>query len=280
LLSDDTTVTFTGSGFTPQTQLLLNGLTVWGSPVVYIDSQTLQTTMSYLSFIVPGSYQFSAVNPQSDISGTVTVSVGGATPVVSKVVNAASQLTGPLAPGELIQINGTNFGPAGQLSVTVGGIGATLISSSDTQALALTSPQLSGATADVVLSTSGLTSVPSTLPLAPTAPGLFTADMSGKGPALIQGTASPGSTITLFGTGVADLTQPFTASINGAAAQVTSASTVVNQPGWFQLTVTIPTVIPRPVPRSHSSPAVVTISVAGRSSQSGVTLALNEEVTQ
>ena len=78
--------------------------------------------MPYLVFIAEGSYVFSAMNPQSDVSGQVTMSVGRLTPVITSVVNAASQVGAALAPGELIQLTGTNFGPAGQLSVTVGGI--------------------------------------------------------------------------------------------------------------------------------------------------------------
>jgi uncharacterized protein (TIGR03437 family) len=283
LLSADTTVTFTGSGFTPQTQLLLGGTAVWGSPVVYIDPQTLQTTMSYLSFIVPGSYQFSAVNPQSDISGTVTVSVGGATPVITSIVNAASQLTQPLAPSELIQINGTNFGPIDQLSLTIGGLRATPISFSDTQVVALVPPQLTGATADVVIASGALASVPLRLAVSPAAPGLFTADMSGKGPALIEGTPSPGSLIILYGTGGGNLLLPFTVTINGVDAPVGYAGLVPNQPGWFQFDITIPADVPtiapgQRLPRPSLSPPTVVLSVGGHPSQAGVTLAL--QVTQ
>ena len=272
LLSDDTVVTFTGSGFTPQTQLLVNG-NIWGpgvggTSVVLVDGQTLQTTMPYLLFILPYSFQFSAVNPMSAASQTVTVSVGGATPIVTSVVNAASQLSGVLSPGELVQVNGTNFGPPEQLKAIVGGIVATVVFSTNTQALVVAPAQLQGTSAGVVLSTAGLSSSATTLPVGPTAPGVFTVDGSGVGQALINETAAPGSTITLFGTGGGDLSLPVTVSINGEDAPVTSVSAVADKPGWFQVVTTIPSDAPT------DAPVTVILTVGGQSSQTGVTLAL------
>jgi len=49
-----------------------------------------------------------------------------------------------------------------------------------------------------------------------------------------------GPTITLFGTGIADLTLPLKVKIGGEDAAVTSVSLVDGQPGWFQVSVTIP----------------------------------------
>src|SRR5437868_6347450 len=95
---------------------------------------TIQCKLPYLSFINEGSYVFTAANPQSDVSRPVTLSVGRLTPVLSGVVNNASHLSGPLAPGELVQITGTNFGPQAQVAVTIGGVNAPVLSSSDSLA--------------------------------------------------------------------------------------------------------------------------------------------------
>jgi uncharacterized protein (TIGR03437 family) len=266
--SDDTIITLHGSGFTPQTRLLLVG-SAWGSPITFVDSQTLRTTMSYLSFLNESTYPFSAFNPQSDISGTVTVSVGRVTPVVNGVVNAASQLTGPMAIGELIQVNGTNFGPPAQLSVLIGGILATIVSASDTQALVIVPLQLQpSVNTNVVLTSGALNSIPATLPFAPVSPGIFTADGSGTGQVLVDGTATPGSTITLYATGGGDLSLPITVSINGEDAPVSSVSPVQDKPGWFQVVITIPSDV------SIDAPATLVVSVGGQPSQAGVTLAV------
>jgi len=266
--SDDTMVTFHGSGFTPQTQLLL--LTAaWGYPVVYVDAQTLQTTMPYLSFLSEGSYPFSAVNPQSDVSGAVTVSIGRLTPVVTSVVNAASLSSGPLAAGELVQISGSDFGPASQFSVVIGGALAKVVSSSDTEALVIVPPQGPGlASTTVIVASGALPSLPMILQLTEAVLGVFTADGSGAGGALFTGTPSPGSTITLFGTGIADLTLPLKVKIGGEDAAVASVGPVDGQPGWFQVSVTIPD------DAGTDAPMSVVLCLEGVRSQDGVTLVL------
>ena len=266
--SDDTDITFHGSGFTPQSRLrLYDG--DWAAPVTFVDEHTLRTRMSFQSFVVEASYRFSVVNPGSDISQPMVVSVGRVSPSIASVVNAASLQPGPIAPGELLTIIGTDFGLPGKLGVTIGGLNSIVVQSATNQVtVVVPSSGLAGDSVAVVVNSDTLASAPLKLPLVAAAPGVFTVDGSGVGQALISGTAAPGSTITLFGTGGGDLSLTVTVSINGEDAPVTSVSAVADKPGWFQVMTAIPADAPT------DAPVTVILTVGGQSSQTGVTLAL------
>ncbi len=160
-----------------------------------------------------------------------------ATPVFSSagVVNAASGITGPVAPGELISIYGTNLGPAsgwvntpennGYLGVAgysrfVLGPGGTFSNGAPmpiwlanaNQINAFVPYTVAGATSiPVQVEVDGVLSAPVTLSVAASAFGVFTANGSGTGQGAIlnqdgsynsaTNPAARGSIISLYGTG-------------------------------------------------------------------------------
>lgn len=144
------------------------------------------------------------------------------------VQNGASQLSGPIAPGEVIVITGLTIGPSptasatipqsgsvgaalGGTTVTVNGFSAPILYAGASQTSVLVPYELGGSgTADIVITTKGQTAA-LTVPAALSAPGIFTLDYTGSGQAValnadgsVNGTARPaavGSVVTLFATG-------------------------------------------------------------------------------
>ena len=122
----------------------------------------------------------------------------GSSTVVSGVVNAASHLAGAIAPGELVVVTGSGLGPAqavlaapdshglyaAQLAgttVLVNGTPVPLIYTSATQVEAVVPDSIAGGTAQVTVTYQGQTSASFPVPVAPAAPGIFTADSTGQG---------------------------------------------------------------------------------------------------
>ena len=162
-------------------------------------------------------------------------SLAAAPPVPTNVFNSASNLTGPIAPGEAIVLTGTNLGPsplasaptpaAGALgtslantSVTVNGTAAPIIYASATQTAILVPYALAGtSSATIVVTYQSQTTGTFSAPVAPTAPGIFTANSSGGGAAVAYNedgslnsatnAASAGSVVTIYATG-AGMTEP------------------------------------------------------------------------
>ncbi len=142
---------------------------------------------------------------------------GSALSFVRLVANGASNLAGPVAPGEIVVIFGTGLGPSqlvlGQNSSAVvrfGGIVAPLLYASATQVSAIVPYGVKGPTATLTVDYAGQTAT-SSVAVAQSAPALFTADSSGAGQAKalnpdgstnsVARPAAPGSVITLFATG-------------------------------------------------------------------------------
>ena len=154
------------------------------------------------------------------------------------VVNSASLMPGPIAPGELLTIYGSNFG-SDQLQTAAAKNNSISTVLNDVRVrfngrfdgagaiIAVTSTQINvvvpyllagfppvlnpGDTVFVVVEVDGIESAPVQVQFAPTAPALYSADGSGSGQGAIlnqdgsmnSGTnpEAPGSVITLFGTG-------------------------------------------------------------------------------
>jgi uncharacterized protein (TIGR03118 family) len=160
-------------------------------------------------------------------------SLAAAPPVPANVTNSASNLTGPIAPGEAIILTGTNLGPSpiavaaipatGTLgtslagtSVTVNGTAAPIIYASATQTAILVPYAITGSSADIVLTFQNQTT-DFAAPVAPTAPGIFTLDSSGSGAAVAfnadgslnsaTNAAGAGSVVAIYATG-AGMTEP------------------------------------------------------------------------
>ena len=146
------------------------------------------------------------------------------------IVNAASFKSGPVAPGELLSILGSNLGPsqgagpqltAGQSHVTTAlaglrvlfnGIAAPILFASAGQTNVVAPFELAGsAQTTVQVELNGVLSVPQTVPVAASAPGIFTLLGAGSGQVAalnqdnllnsVDATISPGSIVVLYGTG-------------------------------------------------------------------------------
>lgn len=135
---------------------------------------------------------------------TVTLTVTVPLPTVTAVVNAASFVNGPISPGEIITIGGTNIGPAtpasltldstgkfvtttlGNVQVLINGFAAPLLYVSATQINAVVPYEIAGLLSPTVLvKFLGQSSNGFTVNMAATAPGIFTANGSGTGPGAI-----------------------------------------------------------------------------------------------
>ena len=204
--------------------------------------------------------------------------------------NEASNLAGPIAPGEMVTLYGS--GLAGTQSVLFNGIPAPPIASSDTQVKAAVPYAVTASPVQVVAQSSAAASAPLALTLAATAPGVYTADGSGKGPAAainqdgsVNGPNTPapqGSVLSLFVTGEGQTSPPgvdgkiggpplpqplapVTAAIGGVSATVQFAGGAPGlSAGIMQVNAIVPFAITGQVP--------VAVTVGGAVSQSGVTV--------
>ena len=228
---------------------------------------------------------------------------------ISAVTNAATNLTGQVAPGELVVIYGTGLGPSSttlfqasngqvgtQLSgtrVLFNGIAAPLIYTSATQVGAVVPYGVAGNRAQVVVQFQGLSTAPVSVPVAATAPGVFTLDRSGRGAAAVinqdgstNSSANPahgGSVITFFATGEGQTSpggvdgqvtgqvppRPLAAvgvTLGGVPAAVQFAGeTPLEVAGILQVNVLVPSNLP-----NGAAPLVLT--VGGVNSQPGLTV--------
>ncbi|MGD1071557.1 MAG: TIGR03118 family protein [Bryobacteraceae bacterium] len=158
---------------------------------------------------------------------------------IQAIVNAASQMSLPVAPGELVEITGQTVGPSpsvsatippstsalattlGTTSVTVNGTAAPILYANGSQTNIQIPYEVAGSTtASVVLTTGGQTTPAFTVQVRPVSPGIFTTNFTGSGQAVAlnaDGTvnsstnaAARGSMITIFATGEG-VTTPATA---------------------------------------------------------------------
>jgi uncharacterized protein (TIGR03437 family) len=182
------------------------------------------------------------------------VFAGSSTTFIRNVTNAASNLAGAVAPGEIVTIFGAALGPAqlttnpSGVSVQFNGTPATLLYASASQVAAIVPPIVSGASVQLVVQYAGQSTAAFPLSVASAAPGLFTADLSGAGQLLAtnqdgsaNGTARPaaaGSRVTLFATGTGTPMLPLSVTVGGQDATILSTSNA--SPGLIQIGVQLP----------------------------------------
>jgi uncharacterized protein (TIGR03437 family) len=208
---------------------------------------------------------------------TTVVTTGPLTPpFLGTVVNAASQIVGPVAPGEIITIYGFGAGPSNTAGFTLDAAGevatnlngaqvlfdgkpAPMIYGSATQANVIVPYEVAGqATTTVALKFGDLTSGAWAIPVAATAPGIFAALNQDNS---VNGAGNPaarGSVIQIFATGEgqtspagvtgsvtgSDLKMPLAAvkvTIGGQDAVVQYAGSAANAvAGLFQVNAVVP----------------------------------------
>jgi hypothetical protein len=170
---------------------------------------------------------------QATVAVTLTVVPGppplpqlGTAPLVASIVNAASQATGTVSPGQIVTIFGQNFGPStpvgfglganGKVETSLGGaqvlfdgLAAPVIYANATQINAIVPYEVAGArSTNVQVQFSGSTIPAGAIPVASAAPGIFTLESSGQGAAAVlnldnsintaANPAARGSTVQIF----------------------------------------------------------------------------------
>jgi uncharacterized protein (TIGR03437 family) len=183
LNSGDTTFTITGSGFSSSSAVSFDGSTTL--PTTFVDANTLQFSLSKDLFTFAASLSIVVVTPQTVSSNAVYLTIGTPPPLLQAVANAASFVTGPVAPGEIVSIFGTNL----DQNVTFDGTPAKLVYFSSTQVNVTVPYSITGPTTRLQMGASSVQ-----LQVAPSAPGIFAAVQSDSG------------IVTLYATGCGALT--------------------------------------------------------------------------
>ncbi len=230
---------------------------------------------------------------------------------IRNVTNGASNLAGAVSPGEIVTIYGAGLGPsqltaysaaAGAVPKTLAGTtvlfngmaGPVLYTEAD-QVAAVVPYGVNGSQVSIVVQYQDLSTAPFPVPVAASAPGLFTADSSGAGQALafnqdgsMNGPAhpaAPGSVLTLFATGEGQTNpagvdgqlaaspapqpaQPLAVTIGGQPATVQFAGGSAGEvAGVMRVEVQVPAGVSGTVPviltvGYVSSPAGATVTIA------------------
>jgi uncharacterized protein (TIGR03437 family) len=172
------------------------------------------------SALTPGTYQATVLIDAGPVAGsqsfplTLTVAAPAPAVVISGVTDAADFHPGPVAPGSIATVWGSNL--AGQnVSVTLGGMPAKLFYTGAQQINLRIPPALSGQpSAKLVVTADGASSAPFTVPLTSVAPAIFTPGVLNQDNT-VNSAANPaplGSILQIFLTGMPD---------SGAVATVT-----------------------------------------------------------
>lgn len=291
-------VAFTGSG--TQTLTVTGGTFTATDDAAWLSTtaagQTLTLTANATG-LAEGSYQATVVLNSGGVLQAVPVSLALGPPSLTKVVNSASYADGGIAPGEVVLLGGANIGPGvltglaldanGFVSSTLAGVRVTfndvaapLVYVSATVVAAVAPYELDGsATAAVQVTVGGRASNVLTVPVVATAPGIFTANASGTGPAASFRT---GDVVSIYLTGHGQTTpsgvngrvtttppvplRRVTASIDGQPAEVLFAG---EAPGIVSGVMQVNL---RPAAGVRSGPVPVVVEVGGVAAQGGVTV--------
>jgi uncharacterized protein (TIGR03437 family) len=213
---------------------------------------SIALNLSVVTTLGAGSYTGNVVVSSSSLPGvTQTIKVnlsvfGPAAPAVNSVVNGASFLGGPVSPGELVSIFGTNLGPntginftpdnghvdttLGGTTVTFNGVAAPLTYVGALQINAIVPYEVAevalGSAINVTVTYNGIVSASFMVTTTSTAPGIFSANQTGNGQGAILNSnesannasnpAPKGSTVSIYATGEGTLTPPVaTGSMSG-----------------------------------------------------------------
>lgn len=241
-----------------------------------------------------------------------TLSQATPTPAISAVVNSASNLSGAIAPGELITILGANLGPPSESSgivdgafltstvddteVMIGGVPAPLLYVSSNQINAIVPFGIAGLTEDVQVLYQGQVTATTTVPVQTDSPAIFSMNSSGGGQGAIlnqdgsvnsaSNPAAPGSVVVLFANGAGQTTPSSEDGLVStppyAIPNLPVTVTIDGQPaqviyagyafGLVAGVLQINVVVPSAAVSSNSAQVVMT--VGGTSGPSAVTMAV------
>ncbi len=215
-----------------------------------------------------GNNRIRALTPSDVAPDTAAISM----------VNAASLATGPIAPGEIVTVFGTGFDPA-NTQLLFNGQPATVFYTSAAQINALAPASLAAnSSTNMSIVVDGATLASSLVPVVTAAPGIFTVS-GGTGQAAANNQdgslnsasnpAARGSAVSLYATGQGIDTGSVIVNIAGYDAPILYAGPAPGFPGLMQVNAQIP--------GGFLPPGIQTVllTVAGASSQPGVTLAIH-----
>ena len=248
-----------------------------------ISDSTLEATIPASMLTVSGTLNIIVENPQPGGNSAATaISVANA-PVIYGIFNAASYASATVSPGELVTIFGSNIGPTtaatmsiingyvdttlSNVTLTIGGENAPLLYVSANQVTAQV-PYECGIGANAVTLTNG-TNPPasSTVTVAATEPGVFTANGSGTGEAAAINTSATTGDVTLNSTtNPARIGDTVSLYLTGEGNYNTSLLPgAVNTNTGFIIPVTI-----SPLPQMSPTP---TVQIGGVDASAGVAYA-------
>ncbi len=294
----------------------------WSAPQSGIPDGLVLNTSGTLSGTPSTAGVYTFMIQVSDSTGATSsrpysLGVGQGTPTappsITAVVNSASYALTALSPGEIVTIFGTGLGPQtlvtgtttadGFVSTTLArtrvlfdGIPAPIIYVSDRQTSAIVPYEVAGNTSTrLQVEYQGVASEASTANVTDAAPGVYTANASGRGPGAIlnqdytlnsdANPALPGSVVILYATGEGETTPggvngkialdtlpkpkaPVSVTVGGLPAQVLYAGAAPGiVAGGMQINLRLPDGV-------SGGPAPIVIKVGTKSSQAGVTVSI------
>ncbi len=224
--ASEVTITVTGTGFTSSSWVEINGFRLTST---FVDARTIRAVVPGYLLQSDGNLALTVVNADGR-SNVLQVPVGSTAPVLaaSGVTHGATNETGAIAPGEILIIAGTQFGPTALTTATpVNGAFATSLSGTSVlfdgepapvlwagpgRAAVVAPNSISGKpNVQVIVEAAGMRSQPVNVPVQVANPGLFTADSSGRGQVSASNEdgsvnragsgAARGSVIVMYGTG-------------------------------------------------------------------------------
>ena len=271
--------------------------------------------------LAPNTYQGTitvaaagASNTPQSISVSLVVTAAAPTVVITGVRHSATDLSGPIAPGEIITIVGAGLGPTTGTSFSVdpstgmadttlagtqvffGSIAGPITYTSATQINVIAPYEISGLSQVAIqVQYQGNTSTSQNVQVVAASPGAFTLNSSGSGPVVaanqdysINGPSNPaaqGSYVTIYFTGGGQTNPPgVTGSVTGSVLKWLTqpiSVTVGNQPAIVSFDGSAPTFVDgvdqlniRLSPNTPSGAQPVVITMGGISSPTTVTLAV------
>ena len=211
-------LTVRGTNFYSASQVAVQiGANATSLTTTVISPSTLEAVLPASMLNVAATLNIIVENPQpGGNSGAYPIAVASA-PVIYGIFDAASYASATVSPGELITIFGSNIGPAtaapmattngyvdtnlSNVTLTIDGQNAPLLYVSTNQVTAQVPYESTiGAGKVVVLTNSLNPPANSSVTIAASAPGIFTADGSGAGQAAAVNTSAATGNITLNGT--------------------------------------------------------------------------------
>jgi uncharacterized protein (TIGR03437 family) len=239
------------------------------------------------------------------VQKTVGLNSGQSQPIVASLVGAATLTPGPLAPGDLIVLQGSGLaGANSNTALLIGGQPAPLLYVNPSQVIATVPASAKvNSTPQIAVSRDANIVLLPAVNIAATHPAIFSSDGTGQGQGLVYNAAAttattladasnpaaPGSTVIIYcsGLGAVDAqgnaVNPPTVLVGGIAATVAYSGLALTDSyppsgaptllgvvsaslgGLYQITATVPSGLP-------AGPAPVIINSANQTSQSGVTM--------